>query len=206
MDLLTLDSLPEDLRDAIAFQYIAAGETLFRQTELASAFFIVETGRVKLVRYTGADKMVTFQIAGAGDSLAEIALFSDTYPCTAIAQVDSRVIVYPKEQLLSALRNNSDLADNFMAILTRQIQALKVRLELREIRSAGERVLQYLRYLTQPDTPTIVTFNHPLKDIAAELGLTPETLSRALARLETEGKITRVSRQIEILLHDSLAT
>jgi CRP-like cAMP-binding protein len=198
MDLLTVDSLPVELRNAIASYDLAAGETLFQQGDTASAFFVVETGRIGLVRYTSGDKIVTFQVAGDGESLAEIALFSDTYLCTAVAEVASRVIVYPKQLLLETLRNYPDLAEDFMAILVRKIQALKFRLELRDIRAAHERLLRYLRYLAQPGEPTIVTFDRPLKDIAVDLGFTPETLSRALARLEREGIITRTRLQIAL--------
>jgi CRP-like cAMP-binding protein len=203
MDLLTLDSLPPNLRDAIAFQDLAAGQTLFDQGEPTSAFFMIETGRVRLVRYISADKMVTFQVAGVGESLAEMALFSDTYPCAAVAEVASQVIVYPKQLLLSALRHHPDLAEDFMAMLVRKIQALKVRLELRDIRAAHARVLEYLRYQVQAGEQRIVILNRPLKEVAADLGLTPESLSRALKRLEQDGTITRMPGQIA--LHESPA-
>ncbi|ARV61184.1 hypothetical protein BZZ01_23505 [Nostocales cyanobacterium HT-58-2] len=203
MDLLTLDSLPVELRDKILYRNLTAGENLFLQGDLASSFFIVETGRVKLVRYTSGGKEVTLQIVGARDGLAEIALFSDTYPCTAIAEVNSQVIVYPKVLLLSAIRNNPDLAEDFMAMLVRKIQDLKIRIELRDIRAAHERLLRYLHYQAQSNEQTIVNFDRPLKDIAADLGLTPETLSRALTRLERDGMITRT--RLSITLQNSPA-
>ena len=203
MDLLTIGGLPPELRNAITVKELAAEQILFQQGDSASAFFIVETGQLKLVRYISEDTIVTFESVGSGESLAEIALFSDTYPCAAVAEVASRVIVYPKQLILSALRDHADLAEDLRTMLVRKIQVLKVRLELRDIRASHQRVLRYLRYLVQPDHPNIVTFNRPLKDIATDLGLTPETLSRALSRLEREGTITREPGQIR--LHNSSA-
>lgn len=202
MDLLTLDTLPVELRNAIVHRDLAAGENLFQQGDLALSFFVVETGRVRLVRYTSGDKEVTLQIAGSGEGVAEIALFSETYLCTAVAEVNSRVIVYPKEFLLSAIRNNPDLAEDFMAMLVGKIQDLKIRVELRDIRAAHERLLRYLRYQAQSGQ-TVVNFDRPLKDIAVDLGLTPETLSRALTRLERDGMITRT--RLSITLQNSPA-
>ncbi|WP_017315651.1 Crp/Fnr family transcriptional regulator [Mastigocladopsis repens] len=199
MDLLTLDSLPLELRNAIVHRDLAAGESLFQQGDLASSFFVLETGRVKVVRYTSGDKEVILQIAGAGDGVAEIALFSEIYPCSAVAEVNSRVIVYPKEFLLSAIRNNPDLAEDFMAMLVRKIQDLKIRIELRDIRAAHERLLRYLRYQAQFGEHTVVNFDRPLKNIAADLGFTPETLSRALMRLERDGMITRTRLSITLV-------
>lgn len=198
MDLLTLESLPVELQNAIVHRDLAPGETLFAAGDSALSFFVVETGRVKLLRYTSGDKEVTLQIAESGDSVAEIALFSETYSCTAVAQMNSRVIVYPKQLLLSAICNNPDLAEDFMAMLVRKIQDLKIRVELRDIRAAHERLLRYLQYQTQSGEQTVVNFDRPLKDIAADLSLTPETLSRALTRLERDGMITRTRLQITL--------
>ena len=63
-------------------------------------------------------------------------------------------------------------------------------MELRNIRSAGERVLQYLRLRAGANGRTIA-IEGQYQDIAAEIGLTREALYRALARLEAEGVLTR---------------
>jgi CRP-like cAMP-binding protein len=46
---------------------------------------------------------------------------------------------------MDALRTDPALAEAFMARLARQLQELRARMELRNIRSARVRVLQYLR-------------------------------------------------------------
>lgn len=204
MDLLTPESLPPALRNGITYQELVTGQALFQQGDPALAVFIVETGRLRLFRYTTEGKMVTFCVARAGEIFAEVAIFSDFYTDSAVAEVDSRVAVYPKQLLLDALCEYPNLAEDFMTLLVRKIQSLKFRLELRDIRSAHERVLQYLRHLAQPDDDRSVNLDRPLKDIAGDLGLTPETLSRTLRRLEREGAIARVQRVI-MLQNSSVA-
>ena len=199
MDLLTIDSLPESLRGAIAFTNLSPGETLFTQGDDATAVFAVETGRVKLVRYTGEGRMVTFEVVRQGEILAESALFLETYPCTAIAQEASRIIIYPQEALRSALQNDPELAEDLTMRLINKIQTLKIRLEWFNSRAAHERLLQYLRFLSGANQ-TVVNLDRPLKEIAGELGFTPETLSRALARLEQQGAIARRGRLITLHL------
>lgn len=191
MDLTDPVRLPEPLRNNTTIQNLAAGETLFAQEDEASTFYVITSGRIKLMRYISGGQVSTFEIVRASQSLAEIALFADTYPCTAIAEIDSEVIAYPKEELLSILRAYPVLAIDFMEMLVKKIQSLKFRLELRDIRIAHERVLHYLHHLISFPEETTIVLDRPLKDIAGDLGFTPETISRALIKLETDGAIAR---------------
>jgi CRP-like cAMP-binding protein len=195
MDLSNLDSLPAALQSAATFQNLVAEQVLFHEREPAQAIFAVAVGRFRLVRYTSEGQLVTFQVVRAGESFSESALFSDSYNCNAIAEVPSRVIAYPKQILLSVLQERSDFAINFMKRFERKSQWLKSLIELRSIRSARERVLQYLLTLAR-HSPTTLTFDRPLKNVASELGLSPEVLYRTLAQLEREGVITRARGQI----------
>ncbi|MDJ0712825.1 MAG: MarR family transcriptional regulator [Prochloraceae cyanobacterium] len=44
-------------------------------------------------------------------------------------------------------------------------------------------------------TCSLGNFDRPLKEIATELGFTPQTLSKALKKLEQEGRITRQDKK-----------
>ncbi|MBV6624593.1 MAG: Crp/Fnr family transcriptional regulator [Rivularia sp. (in: Bacteria)] len=198
MDLTAIDSLPETLRNSITIQNLAFGETLFAQEDEALNLYVVTSGRIKLVRYINGGQVSTFEIVRAQESLAEVALFAQIYPCTAVAEIDSQVIAYPKSEFLNVLRAYPEMAQDFMSMLVRKIQSLKFRLELRDIRIAHERVLHYLRHLVNFPLETTIILDRPFKDIASELGFTPETLSRALIRLEADGAIARQERIITL--------
>ncbi|NET31579.1 MAG: Crp/Fnr family transcriptional regulator [Cyanothece sp. SIO1E1] len=203
MDLLMPHLLPHPLCNAATYRDLAAGQKLFQQGDPAVALFMVKTGRLKVVRHIDRHKMTTLQVARPNDTMGEAALFSSVHFCAAVAEITSQVIVYPKQALFAALRQYPGLAETLMVLMVKKIQSLKLLLELRDVRTAHERVLRYLSYLAQPGDPRVVSFDRPLKDIAGELGLTPETLSRALSRLEQEGAITR--QQYLITVHDNPA-
>lgn len=122
--LLNPDCLPPVLRDAVTFRNFAAGQTLFQAGDLASDLFIVETGRIKVFRCASEDKLVTLELARTHESLAEAALFLEIHACTAIAEVDSRLIVYPKQALLAVLGELPELAEGLMERMVRKIQSL----------------------------------------------------------------------------------
>jgi len=90
-----------------------------------------------------------------------------------------------------------------MARLARQLQELRARMELRNIRSARERVLQYLRLHAGVHGRSIA-IEGQLQDIAAEIGMTREALYRTLATLETEGHLSRTETEIMLKKSDGL--
>ena len=108
---------------------------------------------------------------------------------------DARVRLYPRKALLAEFRRDPDAAVAFMAMLARELMALRTRLEQRNLRSASARVENYLALNAGADGRTVM-LQGTIKDLAAELGLTHEALYRTLNKLESEGKIARAKGTI----------
>ena len=169
---------------------IPAAGAVFRQGDPASDIFLVVHGQVRLVRYTDEGEALTLFRARAGQTFAEAALFADRYHCTALADRDSQVALFSKDELLASLGSHPPLMMRLIALLSRQVRDLRTLLEVRSIRSAPDRILQYLRLQADPKSGIFIV-NTTLKDIAHELGLAHETLYRELTALEKEGIIKR---------------
>jgi CRP-like cAMP-binding protein len=191
------DALPDELRRLAVVRDLSKGELLFQQGQPVNAIFEVLRGRLRLVRRTVDDHPVALHTARFGDLFAEAALFSDVYHCDAVAAAPSRVRIFPKPVLLAALRADPSLLEAFSARLAQQLQALRTRLELRNVRSARERVLQYLMLAAEEQGRT-VAIDSLLQDIAVDLGLTREAFYRTLAKLEADGIIVRTAISIEL--------
>ncbi len=197
MNFSQLNQLPAELQAMVSFKELTAGQILFAQHEPAEAVFVLETGQIRLVNYTEDGQQINHYSVRADESFAEVALFSKCYVCTAIAVIPSRVLVFPKRPFLTVLKTNPDLAEAFMQHLALRLHESKILLELRSIRSAQGRVLHDLQLNVQADGHT-VNLDRPLKEIADDLGLTPEALSRALKQLHKEGKINRRKRKVTL--------
>ena len=189
------DPLPKRLETGSTVRVLAPGELLFRQGDPASAIYKVESGRLRLIRRTVDDHLVILHTARRGEFFAEASLFADAYHCDAVAAAPSSIRVYPKQSVMDAMRTDPALAEAFMARLARQLQELRARMELGNIRSARDRVLQYLR-LRAGVHDLSVAIEGQLQDIAAEIGMTREALYRTLATLEAEGHLTRTETTI----------
>jgi CRP-like cAMP-binding protein len=195
-----LDWLPRAILDAAKSRELRSSEVLFREGDPASAIYQVESGRIRMVRHTVDDHVAVLHTAGPGEFFAEAALFSGTYHCDAVAPVPTRVKAYAKREVLQAILGDAKLAKNFMSSLAHQVQDLRTRLEQRNIRSARQRVTQYLR-LSADARDGSVHVRGTLMDLAGEMGLSHEALYRTLAALESEHAIARTKDRI-ILLPD----
>jgi len=202
MNFSNPNSLPIPLTEQVSYRNLEKGERLFRRGDAAKYIHIIETGRIRLIRPTIENQIATLEFARGGDLVGENALFEAAYSCTAIANVDSRVIVYDRSCLPQIIKRYPNLVEDLLQKLTQKIGYYQNNLELREIRAAHQRVLQYLRHVADPNLQTI-HLDYPLQDIARQLGFTPPTLSRALSKLEKNGFISRESN--EIVLHDEAA-
>jgi CRP/FNR family transcriptional regulator, dissimilatory nitrate respiration regulator len=186
------------LEEIAVYRHLSAQQILFHQGEVATALFAVQSGRMKLVRYLENGVEVCLHIARAGESFAEAALFSETYHCDAIADTPSCISMYPKQSVFQLLKAQPEWALDFTALLAKQTQFLRTRLELHNVHSARDRTLQYLFLLKEPNQE-MIELDRPLRQVAREIGLTHEAFYRALAQLETEGYLSRDRRRIRLL-------
>jgi CRP/FNR family transcriptional regulator, dissimilatory nitrate respiration regulator len=195
MNSFKIEQLSAELKSAATYHDLADKEILFYQNEPAKAIFVVESGGIKLIHYACTGKTVNHYSVKPGEYFAEVALFNEVYVCTAIAESSTRVISFSKQLFLSSLEKNSNLSRNFIEQLARRLHQTKILLELRGIRSASDRVLHYLRIMT-PVNEKILNLEQPLKDVANDIGLSPEVLSRTLTQLQNKGILTRIKGKI----------
>jgi CRP-like cAMP-binding protein len=192
-----LDSLASRLEAAGRSSTLAKGEVLFHQDDLAADVFWVHRGRLRLERHLESGVAVTVSVVRAPSILAEAALFFDRYRCRATAETSCRVSRIAKSAVLGMFAE-PDFATTFVRVLSAEVRELRTRLELRNIRPASERVLQYLRLRQDQGLPP---YDRPLASMAAELGITPEALYRIASRLEREGKIRRRGGRLVLTGH-----
>ena len=134
---------------------LAPGEPLFRQSDPATAIFKVEGDRICLIRRTVDDHLVVLHTAHSGDFLAEAPLFSEAYHSDAVALVASHVRTARRS---NCWRNSAPIP----VWRRRSWQGSHAGsgparcLELRDIRSARERLLHYLRLRLGPNSGTVI--------------------------------------------------
>ncbi|HSM42329.1 MAG TPA: Crp/Fnr family transcriptional regulator [Afifellaceae bacterium] len=189
-------SLLEPLGLRRSLRHLSAGETLFTTGARVAELFIVEKGRVDLIRHMPDGNAIRLQSAGDGALLAEASLFSDSYHCDAEAAGETALLAFPKPEVLDALKARPDAALALLGHFAGRLQALRAQAALFGIRSAQERVLAWLQL--QPSDAGIIAIDRPWKQVAGELGLTHEAVYRALASLVRERMIERLDGAVKL--------
>ena len=69
---------------------LAAGEMLFTTGDPVCSLFLVERGRLRLLRHTAEGATLTLHVARAGEAFAEASLFSRTYYCPMPLRMSAR--------------------------------------------------------------------------------------------------------------------
>jgi CRP-like cAMP-binding protein len=169
-----------------------------RQDEPATAFFIVIDGWVKLYRSTPSGDETVIEIMTKGDSFAEAVAFTgNRYIATAEAVSAARVGRIPADHLVRCIRDSPDIALAMIASISQHMHYLVRQVEQLKGHSGVQRVAEFLASLSLAEhghCALALPYDKVL--IAGRLGLTPESLSRAFARLRTIGVVVEASHVI----------
>jgi CRP/FNR family transcriptional regulator, dissimilatory nitrate respiration regulator len=92
---------------------VGRGETIFRQGDPAVAVFVVESGRIRLVRMLADGTPLILYVAETGESFAEASLSAAHYHCDAVAETDTVVRLHASGSPPVALirRSWTEIAD-----------------------------------------------------------------------------------------------
>lgn len=164
-------------------------EWLFQQDDLATAFFIVIDGWVKLYRNTPSGDEAVIHVLTKGESFAEsVALTGNRHFATAEAVSIARVARIPADHIVRCIRDNPDIALAMIASTSQRLNRLIQQIEQLKAQSGVQRVAEFLASLSYLEHGTCaIALPYDKVLIAARLGLTPESLSRAFAKLRTLG-------------------
>lgn len=175
------------LEGIISRKRLNPDQILFMEGDACTGFYILVEGAIQLTRASdtpGAHP--TLAVVLPVSSFAEAAMFGgEAFPATATALKPTELVHVPKGPFLAAMREDPDLA---LAVIHAQsvwLRRLTLKVQQLATVESGDRLRTWLN----EQLPPAGMWKLPLtkKTLAAQLGMTPETLSRGLRALQDAG-------------------
>lgn len=174
-------------------QVLAAGQPLFVAGDPADHLYYLCEGAVKLFGAEAAGAENVVHVLRAGDLVGLSALVDGrAYALGAEVLETATVLQIPRGDLLSRLYHHPVAVRQALVQLGQRYQAMAEDLLALKILTPRQRLCRYLIQILGPAPETgmaelTLTERHTV--IAARIGLTPENLSRAFARLRGDGVV-----------------
>ena len=204
-DIFLFDSLtPEQITLVTRFcslKNISKGEQLFLEGQMATAFFVIVSGKVKVYKLSpeGIEHIMTVQ--SSGGLVAEAAILDlQTYPAYCQAMEDTVLIRIPKDDFIQLILDNPRIALKIMNSYSKRLRHFVNLVEELSLHDIKSRLAKYIvgNYVTKNEK-NVFTLTVTKKELAAILGTIPETLSRTLGYFKKQQMIEEKGDTIVIL-------
>ncbi len=182
-----------------AQQSYQAGSMLFFEKEQPKSLILLTKGLLKVYKTDLKNNEIVLHRFSPFSLVAEMAVMEHIpFPASAMFERDGEVILIDYQKLQKLCVNNPDFSMGMVRSLNRKIKNLERVIELNIVLDSTSRLAKY-----------IVEHEHKLGDLkhyqmADELHMTPETLSRVFKRLSTLQLIEKKSHTIKIINKEGL--
>jgi CRP/FNR family cyclic AMP-dependent transcriptional regulator len=177
-----------------------AGDALFREGEPAREAFLLQEGRVRLLKRV---RMVerSLMVVRPGDLFGESALLDATARnSTAVALTDGIVLALERETFRSLLENHPSIAMRVIDQLTIRVRDAEDQIEIMMLRDTQSKVVSALLKLARdrdrsiPNAELMVT---PV-ELSTRVGLDVDTVKRTVQRLREQGYVKITGERVEL--------
>jgi CRP/FNR family transcriptional activator FtrB len=176
------------LRNSVYYS-IAPGAVLFEQGEAPEYQVVVLSGSIQLFGRSAEGREVLIEVLRAPDLVIPAAVATGApYLMQARAPERSRLLLIEAATFREAAAADPVLAQVIIGDLARQFRRMVRQIKNLKLRSSRQRVGCYILAVSaRQGTPHRAVLPYEKNFIASELGMTPDSFSRALSGLETSG-------------------
>lgn len=189
-----------EISDMATEMTFEAGQFLMHEGEACEGFFLVLSGKVRVYKAYSNGKEKVLLVAEKGMTFGEDGLFGPgTFQEMAMAITKTRVLHIDRQHFLKMLRHNPDLSLQVMESLCMWSRRLATSVESVAFLTARDKAARYLLEIAEKNDSNLISLPIKKKEIADQLGLAPETLSRAFHDFADQKIISIYRREVSIL-------
>lgn len=178
----------------------AKGETVFTEGEDAASVWVLFKGRLEIFKYTSDGKPRAIEIIQPKElfgTLCRLGSEGRSYPCTAIASVDSVSFRIPDSLFLDMFRRNPSMVSGVCALCSNRLNMMQ-ELSCSSHEPVEKRIVRTLLQLSKSHAGALPYTKRQIGELS---GTTVETTIRTLSRFQKRNWIS--SSRGQILLKDT---
>lgn len=174
---------------------LSKGDFIYQAGDNIHSLYVIHQGKIKITRYSEDGKEQVIRILSHGDFLGELALFNNSRVSTYAEALEPSIIcLVDNERLKHLMTQSPTLSLKMMVELSNRLDKAEALIEQNNLYSAEAKVA---RLLLDLENNNLVNFRTTKVNLASNLGISPETLSRKLRALED-------NRLIKIIDHKTI--
>lgn len=180
-----------------------AGETLFREGDPAKEAYLIQVGRVRVVKHVGTTER-GLALLGPGALFGETALIDDeAHGATAIGQTDGRAITFDRDRFFSILSHHPELAAAVVRQLITRLRDAEDQVELMMLGDSELRAVSLITKLARRSGGSRTIALSPL-EMASRAALDVDVVRGVVQRLCDRDYLRLVGGQIVVSDLDAL--
>lgn len=191
----TLDTLKPSQIKLLNIKNLKKGNVLFYENDKCESIGIVVTGQVSIVSYLADGKEIIYNTLKENEIFGNNLVFSTDpyYKGNIIVDIDSKIAIIKKDDLLKLLESNQSFLEEYLKVQSNFTKSLNNRIKLLSIDSAEERFYFYMH-----EHKNVIKYVS-ISNLAKQLYLKRETLSRLISKLEKQKKINKKDKYITLI-------
>jgi CRP/FNR family transcriptional regulator len=184
-----------EVREKMVIKKFRKNEVILHEENTSEYMYIILEGEAKVIQVTGEGKGIIVTLHRTGDFFGELSLIDGkTAPATVKASCESITAIISKKDFYSLIHSQSKVLDNLLQSLSSRLRESWKRIQLLNFNDAAQRIKMLFLMLSETygkETPKGVLLSIKLihQDIADMTGLTRETVTRVLDKLQKAGEI-----------------
>jgi CRP/FNR family transcriptional regulator, cyclic AMP receptor protein len=195
----------QTLAEGIKVLRVKKGQFIFLQDENCEKSYIVRSGKISILLESQDGRKLVINEMHAGDFFGEVGILTNqTRSSSAVARVDSEVMVLPQNAFLKVLSNEPALVRQLLEMSMNRLRESTERESALAFLNANGRLARLLLQLAHQELQKgYITISQ--EELAERTGQTRQTVAKALGKWRRSGWLITGRGRIMLLNYDALA-
>ncbi len=192
---LSSDELRQ-VTERMIFKSFRRNEVILYEEDANEFMYIILDGEVKVMQSTEEGKEIILAIHRAGDFFGELSLIDGkTAPASVVATKASSTAIISKNAFFSLILNQENVLRKLLLILCSRFRESLGTIQMLNFNNALQRIKMLFlmlaeKYGKQETGSKVLNIKLTHQDIADMAGMTRETVTRVLDKLQKDGEVT----------------